>query len=87
VGISRKNALARINSLINRIVEHLSFLQDEIFSIAYHHWRHEILNWIAEVEFLARVVGRRTASEVMSHVTKWKEQIAAADERRARGED
>jgi hypothetical protein len=87
MGISRKDALEDIRSLIPRIEEHLRKLRDEPFADAYNHWRDELRGWIAKIERQSRHVGRRTQSEVLRHVAQWKQAAGMEDEQGAGAED
>ena len=85
MGISRKVALTRIAGLSLRIAEHVEKIRSDPGSVAYNHWRAEADQLCAEVEELARHVGRKTQAEVLAHVTQWKQALREAST--TRGDD
>ena len=70
MAISRKDALRRLAGLAPRIVEHLEYLTEQPDSRDVSHWKHEIRNWIAQMEEVLHAVGKKTEA-------KWREQINA----------
>ena len=75
MGISRKQALARIDGLSAQIEAHLRKMRSNPFALDYNHWRSEVNAWLAQIEALARHVGRRSETEVLNRVAQWKQAI------------
>ncbi|MCI0684256.1 MAG: hypothetical protein L0Y71_19270 [Gemmataceae bacterium] len=61
MGMSRKHALKRIEGLIGRAAEHLEKLKAKPSLYDDQHWRHEMNNWLRQMEEVLPHVGTKTA--------------------------
>ncbi len=63
MGMGRKKALERIEGLIPRVEAHLREIEEKPESWALSHWKHEIRNWLQQMEDVLSQVGRKTAEQ------------------------
>ena len=75
MGISRKDALKRLGGLVPRVVEHFSYITKEPNSLTVPHWRHEISNWLAQMEEVLHALGKKTAAEWRKRIDGWRSQL------------
>lgn len=61
MGMSRKHALERIEGLIGPAIEHLEKLKARPSLYDDQHWRHEMNNWLRQMEEVLPHVGKKTA--------------------------
>jgi uncharacterized protein YaaR (DUF327 family) len=71
MGISRKNALKRLRGLAPRILQHLEYLADDPESQDVSHWKHEIRNWITQMEEVLHAVGEKTGAQWREQINTW----------------
>ena len=71
MGISRKDALRRLEGLAPRVVEHLGYLAEEPDSQDVPHWKHEIRNWVAQMEEVLHAVGKKTEARWRGQINAW----------------
>jgi hypothetical protein len=61
MGMGRKYALRRIYGLLQRAEEHLQKLAESPSLYDDAHWRHEVNNWIEQMEAVLPHVGKKTS--------------------------
>ncbi len=80
MGMRRKDALRRLESLLVPTLEHLEKLHVEMSDFAYNHWRWEVTNWILQMEKVLPHVGKRTAEHWRQRLGELKRRTEERDE-------
>jgi hypothetical protein len=80
MGLTRKDALKKMNGLTKRIEQHIKKVAENPGSRDLAHWLGEIRSWIAQVEQASQHVGARTQREWESRIETWKASLGEEDE-------
>jgi len=75
MAMSRKDALARIESRVSEIEKHLGVLEAEPGAQAVNHWRKEVKTWLADVDQALPHVGKKTAEEWAPRISEWRRRL------------
>jgi hypothetical protein len=79
MGLSRKDALKKMNGLKKRIEQHIKKVAETPASRDVPHWLGEIRSWIAQVEEASEHVGARTQDEWQRTIESWKAGLGEGD--------
>ena len=79
MGISRRTALKRIESLYRQAVQHAAKPEQDHESVAADHWRAEVASWIEQMKSLLPRLGRGTAENWLSSIKLLEDRIAGRD--------
>lgn len=72
MGLSRKDALKRLNGLAPEVEQHLEKIAADPESENVIHWISEIKSWLRQMEDVLPQVGRKTAAEWTARIAGWK---------------
>lgn len=76
MAISRKHALKRLQGLFPEVQSHMEQLAAEVESKVAAHWKHEIRNWLQQMEEVLPHVGQKTAEEWQARIQACRDALA-----------
>lgn len=77
MGMSRKDALRRLNGLAPRIDDHLEKISDDPTGREVPHWSVEINSWIKQMEAVLPQVRGKTAAAWAAQIAEWKAKLGS----------
>jgi hypothetical protein len=78
MAISRQRALERLMKNAEVIESHLAKLRRDPGHPAAAHWRHEVRNWIAQMERMVPHVGKKTGAEWRLRIETFQSDLATS---------
>jgi hypothetical protein len=65
---SRKSALTVLNGRVAEIERHLGRIAETPFHSSINKWKHEVRNWIREMEEVLTHVGKKTSAQWQARI-------------------